>query len=62
MCVSPSFRLPLADGTRVYMDWHSYYGPTFYRDRNELRIIHDWYEYPLICDALDWFCERGKKA
>ncbi len=35
MCVSPSFRLPLADGTRVYMAWNHYCGPIFYRDRAE---------------------------
>lgn len=62
VCISPSFRLPLADGTRVYMDWHSYCGPTLYRDRAEQRIIEDWYENPLICDAVNWFQARGCRA
>lgn len=62
VCVSPFFRLPLADGTRVFMDWHSYCGPTFYRDRLQNRLIDDWWESPLICEALDWFCKRGNRA
>ncbi|KGF65595.1 hypothetical protein [Pseudomonas lutea] len=62
VCGSPFFRLPLADGTRVYMSWHSYLGPLFFRDKHERREIEDWYESPLICDALDWFCKRGNRA
>jgi hypothetical protein len=62
VCISPSFRLPLAAGTRVYMDWHNYCGPTFYRDKAERRIIEDWYECPLICAALGWFQGRGNRA
>lgn len=62
VCISPSFRLPLSDGSRVYMDWHNYCGPTFYRDKNERRIIENWYENPLICAALDWFQARGNRA
>lgn len=33
ICVSPFYRLPLSDGTHVFMEWHSYLGPTFFRDR-----------------------------
>jgi hypothetical protein len=44
------------------MDWHSYCGPTFYRDKYMNRIIEDWWENPAICSALDWFISRGKKA
>ncbi len=62
MCVSPSFRLPLADGTRVYMAWNHYCGPIFYRDRAECREIDGWYENQLICAALDWFVKRGERA
>ncbi len=62
ICMSPSFRLPLSDGSRVYMEWHSYCGPTFYRDKYMNRIIEDWWESPAICAALDWFISRGKKA
>ncbi|WP_238066547.1 hypothetical protein [Pseudomonas shirazica] len=52
----------LADGTRVLMSWHNYLRPMFFRDRHEQREIEDWYENPLIYDALDWFCERGHRA
>lgn len=62
VCMAPFFRLPLADGGRVFMDWHSYLGPTFYRDKASCRVIEDWYENPLICQALDWFTGRGNKA
>lgn len=62
VCTSPFYRLPLADGTRVFMDWHHYCGPTFYRDRNSNRIIEDWWENELICEALQWFQDRGNKA
>ncbi|MFV7439662.1 hypothetical protein ACLPJF_22085 [Pseudomonas vlassakiae] len=62
VCFSPAHRLRLADGTCVYLNWHSYLGPTFYRDRCEQREIEDWYENPLIVDALDWFCKRGHRA
>lgn len=62
VCVSPCFRLPLADGGRVYMDWHSYCGPTFYRDRALMRDIELWWDDPLICAALDWFLLRGHRA
>ena len=50
------------DGTRVYMDWHDYLGSIFFKDNNCTREIVDWYDNPLICDALDWFQKRGNKA
>ena len=62
VCLSPLYRLPLADGARVFMAWHDYLGPTFFHDRNEQREIETWYENPLICDALDWFCKSGHRA
>lgn len=62
VCGSPSFRLPLANGTRVFMAWHNYLGPSFFRDRAERREIEDWFDNPLICDALGWFCERSYRA
>lgn len=59
---SPSYRLRLADGTCVFMSWHHYCGPEFYRDRNETRLYDEWYENPLIVQALNWFINRGHKA
>jgi len=44
------------------MDWHDYLGPTFWRDKMGRRMIDEWYENPLIVNALDWFIARGKKA
>lgn len=62
ICHSPFYRLRLADGTCVFMSWHNYLGPVFFRDKGERREIEDWYDNPLIVDQLDWFIERGRKA
>ena len=67
MCIScvtghRVFRLPLASGGRVFMEWHRYFGPSFWRDRACTREIETWYEVPEICDALEWFQARGKVA
>lgn len=40
------------------MSWH-HYGPTFYRDRRETKVIEDWHEDPEIVRALTWFQKRG---
>ena len=58
----PTYRLRLADGTCVYMNWHNYLGPEFYHDKCEKRPIADWWENKLICDQLNWFCGRGNVA
>lgn len=62
ICHNPFYRLPLADGRRVFMEWHSYLGPTFFHDRMYSREVKDWWENDLIMDALDWFIQRGNKA
>ena len=56
------WRLPLASGDRVFMEFHNYLGPFFFRDRACRREIETWYEVPEICAALDWFVGRGKVA
>jgi hypothetical protein len=56
------WRLPLASGGRVFMEFHSYLGPSFFRDHACRREIETWYEDPEICAALDWFVQRGKVA
>lgn len=62
LSISPSYRLRTKDGGYVYMAWHHYCGPTFYKDKLETREIENWYDDENICWALDWFCKRGKKA
>lgn len=59
---SLNYKLPLSDGTRIFMDWHHYCGPTFYYDKVGNREIKTWWENSLICDALDWFIKRGEIA
>ena len=56
------WRLPLASGGRVFMEFHSFTGPYFFRDHACQREIELWHEVPEICDALDWFVKRGKVA
>lgn len=57
-----TYRLPLSNGLRVYMDWHMYLGPIFFRDKMCTREIEEWYNDESICEALDWFQKRGNKA
>lgn len=57
-----SYRLCLEDETCVFMDWHWWCGPIFYRDKTSTRMIDDWYENKLIVNALDWFIGRRKIA
>lgn len=56
------YRLRLADGTCVFLDWHKYLGPEFFHDKALERAIENWWENDLICDQLDWFIKRGEKA
>lgn len=57
-----AWRLPLASGGRVFMEFHSFTGPYFFRDRACQREIENWYDVPEIVAALDWFIKRGKVA
>lgn len=61
ICLPGVFRLPLADGRRVFLETH-YLGPAFFRDRAGLREIEDWYDDPLIYQACGWFYGRGQRA
>jgi hypothetical protein len=62
ICWSPIRRLRLSDGTCVFMEWHTYGGPTFFRDKNLRRMIDEWWTNPLICAALDWFTHRDYRS
>ena len=63
ICMSAGwFRLRTSDGRYVFMDWHHYLGPTFFRDRSANRLIDKWWEDAGICEALDWFLHRGNRA
>lgn len=44
------------------MSWHHYSGPFLYKDRLETREIVNWYECPLMVNAINWFIKRGNKA
>ncbi len=60
--INPVYRLALGDGRRVFMEWHSYLGPTLFYDRQLHREIENWFEDSQICEAVRWFQDRGEKA
>lgn len=62
ICTSPFYRLRLDDGRYVFMSWHNYCGPVFFKDRSEQREIDEWWEDLAICRVYRWFIGRGKKA
>lgn len=57
-----NIRLRLLDGSYVYMEWHSYAGPIFYKDKDGKRVIDKWWENDLLVHIQDWFINRGKVA
>ena len=62
ICFTPEYRLRLADGTCVFMSWHNFCGPEFYKDKAMNRLYDNWWDNPLIEDALNWFIGRGEIA
>lgn len=63
ICGIPStHRLRLSDGSYVFMEWHSYGGPMFFRDRRCTREILEWWEDERLVEAQQWFSNRGRKA
>lgn len=44
ICWSPCHHL----GRGVWMEWHSYLGPSFYHDKDCQKPMHDWYERPRV--------------
>lgn len=62
ICVNRGYRLRLLDGRYLYMEWHHFCGPTFYEDRAWAREIPLWWNDPIICRAVEWFCDRGHRA
>ncbi len=62
MCVAPFHRLRLSDGRYVFMEWHSYLGPTMFHDRAARRHVEDWWDDIPICEAVNWFAQRGERA
>ena len=57
-----AIRMRLLDGSYVYMEWHTYAGPIFYKDKANTREIEEWWENELLVQVQDWFVKRGKKA
>lgn len=62
VCYNKSYRLRLYDGRYVFMEWHEYLGPTFFRDKWCSIEIENWWEYGMYDIAIKWFVNRGKKA
>ncbi len=63
MCgFEPRYRLRLPDGGYIYMEWHHYLGPFFFKDKLQKREVVAWHNDPNILAALKWFQNRGHKA
>lgn len=62
MCFRRIYRMRLDDGRHVWMEWHSFFGPSVYRDRDCNREIVNWYDDLMICAAIQWFIDRGEVA
>ena len=62
ICRCNYHKLRLQDGNRVFMHWHCYLGPVFYKDKDMVRQIDDWDERPLIVNAFNWFLNRGERS
>ena len=46
----------------VWMEWHSYLGPTFWRDRDCTKPIMDWVNRPRLIAEFDrWYAEQKVK-
>ena len=62
ICTTPFYRLRLLDGRYVFMMWHSYFGPEFFRDRLCNQDIDEWWHDEFLCRAVEWFDGRGFRA
>jgi len=62
VCINPFYKLRLDNGDHVFMEWHKYLGPTFYKDKKSNREITNWWDNQLIIKAFSWFIGRGNKA
>lgn len=61
----PLVRLRTSDGGYLYLEWHEYLGPTFYRDRQrtrELSVTGLVDEDDPAWAAFDWWHSRGKRG
>lgn len=63
ICTSAGYyRLRLLDGRYIFMEWHNYLGPIFFKDRAGTIEVESWWEDELLCEACNWFHRRGCKA
>jgi len=60
-CHYPIYRLRLEDGRNVWLEFHPYCGPTFFKDRFCQREIENWWDDVAICRAFDWHYEKYLK-
>ena len=55
ICWSPVHHL----GRGVWMEWHSYLGPTFFYDKDCRKPFDDWYMNPRVVALLEkWQAEN----
>jgi len=59
ICMAPT-AIKLMRG--VWMEFHDYLGPTFWRDKHLTKPIYNWVDNPRIVEAFDaWMRSRDEK-
>lgn len=61
-CTCAFHKLRLQNGCSVFMHWHCYMGPVFYKDKRMNRQIENWEQHPFIKQVFEWFIGRGCKS
>lgn len=54
----PANKFVLEDGRIVYMEWHNFMGPMFFKDADCTEDIIEWYDDPMICAKLDEYMKE----
>lgn len=61
ICHRPIHKLRLDDGRNVWLEFHPYCGPAFFKDRRLQREIENWWDDPAIDRAFGWYYEKYLK-
>lgn len=60
--IDTTVRLRTDTGRYIYMEWHHYFGPFFFHDKQCSREFESWWEYEDICASYEWWMHRGYKG
>lgn len=62
ICVPKIQKLRVADGRHIWVENHYWSGLMVFQDRHCIREYQNWWEDPLISQAITWFTSRGDRA